>query len=522
MPRSQVATACHWVAVTILAVSAPAGPAAPVPVEEGRQEAQAFELLGQWEKACESYVRLLSQDRQQPDVRDRLRYCVRRLQQVRRHRDPVYRARVLALPMSQALALYVEVLTKLHGQYADADKVPFDLLFQNGVDELRTALTDPTFVRENLPGVDPNSITELRDRLRDESAARGLAAPRDARAAVRDLAWEAQRLTGLNPTVAVLEFACGACNALDEFTYFLTPGQPLEDPTAVSGELAAYGLLLNWKDRQLVVERVVAGSWAADAGAQAGDRVTHIGKQPLARLTPAAVADLLRGDSAAVTDVTLSPSDSTTPRHLSLPGFVPSVTDDRMERDGVGYLRLANFQKTTLQELDSAIVRLRSEGMRVLVVDLRGNPGGLFAAAVQVAERFLPSGVIVSTQGQLKAFSKMYLAQNPAAAAEFPLVVLVDGDTASAAEVLAGALKENERAVLVGQPTYGKGSIQKLLVLQAGAGLNLTLARFYSPRGQPFAGVGVTPHVVESRRDAMKDFQLDAALEQAARLLGMR
>jgi carboxyl-terminal processing protease len=100
--------------------------------------------------------------------------------------------------------------------------------------------------------------------------------------------------------------------------------------------------------------------------------------------------------------------------------------------------------------------------------------------------------------------------------------VLVDGDTASAAEVVAGALKENERAVLVGQPTYGKGSIQKLLVLQAGAGLNLTLARFYSPRGQPFAGVGVTPHVVESRRDAMKDFQLDAALEQAARLLGMR
>ena len=103
-----------------------------------------------------------------------------------------------------------------------------------------------------------------------------------------------------------------------------------------------------------------------------------------------------------------------------------------------------------------------------------------------------------------------------------PLVVLVDGDTASAAEVVAGALKENERAFLVGQPTYGKGSIQKLITLQAGAGLNLTLARFYSPRGQPFAGAGVAPHLIEPRREGMKDNQLDIAIEQAARLLAMR
>jgi carboxyl-terminal processing protease len=160
--------------------------------------------------------------------------------------------------------------------------------------------------------------------------------------------------------------------------------------------------------------------------------------------------------------------------------------------------------------------------MRVLVIDLRGNPGGLFAAAVQVAERFLPAGVIVSTHGQLRAYAKMYVAQNPLTATDVPLVVLVDGDTASAAEVVAGALKENDRAFLVGQPTYGKGSIQKLLTLQAGAGLNLTLARFYSPRGQPFAGAGVAPHLVEPRRDGMKDFQLDLAIEQAARLLTMR
>ncbi|HEY1379900.1 MAG TPA: S41 family peptidase, partial [Gemmataceae bacterium] len=498
------------------------GRAAPAPVDQWRQEAQEYERLGQWEKACEAYAKVLAQDRQLTDVRDHLQQCVRRLHQVRRHRDPVYRSKVLSLPVSQALALYVEVLTKLNGQYADRDKVPIDRLYQNGLDELRAALTDPTFLRENLAGVEPNALADLRDRLREEYANRTVSSAKEARATVRDLAWEAQRLTGLNPTVPVLEFACGAANALDEYTFLLTPGQPLDDPTALSGELAAYGLLLNWKDRQLVIDRIVPGTWAAGLGLQPGDRVTCVGKQPLDRLMPEAVADLFRGDAATIAELTVQPTGTQAPRVISLPGFVPSVQDDRIERDGIGYVRVANFQRTTLPELDSALMRLRSEGMRVLVLDLRGNPGGLFSAAVQVAERFLPAGVIVSTRGQLRAFTKTYLAQNPMTAVDVPLVVLVDGETASAAEVVAGALKENDRAILVGQPTYGKGSIQKLLTLQAGAGLRLTLARFYSPRGQPFAGVGVTPHYAEPRRDGMKDFQLDLALEQAARLLAMR
>ena len=109
--------------------------------------------------------------------------------------------------------------------------------------------------------------------------------------------------------------------------------------------------------------------------------------------------------------------------------------------------------------------------------------------------------------------------QHPFVSLEMPLVVLIDGDTASAAEVVAGALKENNRATLVGTPTYGKGSIQCLLTLQAGSGLRLTLARFFSPRGHPFTGAGVTPTFVEPRREPLKDWQLELALEHAGRLL---
>jgi carboxyl-terminal processing protease len=444
------------------------------------------------------------------------------LHQVRRHSDPIYKSKLVALPVSQALDLYVEVLTKLNRQYADRVKVPIDKLYVNGLDEYRAALSDPTFLREHLANIDSSKLVDLGDRLRNEYASRAVATIKDARAIVRDLAWEAQRLTGLSPTVTILEFACGASNALDEYTVFLTPGQPLDDPAALSGELAAYGLLLNWKDRRLVIDRIVPGTWAAGLGLQTGDQITRVGKQALDQLLPEAIADLLRGDAASVSELSVLTAGASMPRVVSLPEFVPSVQDDRIEREGIGYLRLANFQKTTLQELDSSLLRLRSEGMRVLILDLRGNPGGLFASAVQVADRFLPSGVIVSTQGQVRQYTKTYLAQNPMTALDVPLVVLVDGETASAAEVVAGALKENERAILVGQQTYGKGSIQKLLTLQAGGGLYLTLARLYNPRGQAFANVGVTPDIVEPRRDAMKDFQFDVAVEQATRLLTMR
>jgi C-terminal peptidase prc len=497
----------------------------PVAADPQRDEAIQFERRGEWDKACDVYARLLAVDRRQPGVRERLQYCVRRLHQVRRHQDPVFREKMLSLPTAQAVHLYGDVLAKLQNFYADREKVPIQRLFQHGLEEFLTALTDSVFQQEYLATVDPVAVAALRDRLRYEWPGRQILDAGEAKAAVRDLARDVQRTISLPPTVVILEFACGACNALDEYTFFITPGQPTDDPAALSGELAAYGVLLNWRDSNLVVDRVVPGSWAAASGIQPGDRVTHLGKQPFERLTPEAVAELLRGDGAAISEITVLPADARRPdaslaaRLLTLPGYAPSVPDAQMERDGIGYLRVANFQRNTLQELESAVLRLRVEGMRALVLDLRGNPGGVFAAAIQVAERFLPQGTIVSTQGQAKGTSKIYTVQQPFVSLEMPLVVLIDGDTASAAEVVAGALKENHRATLVGTTTYGKGSIQCLLTLQAGSGLRLTLARIFSPRGHPFTDVGVTPHYVEPRREPLRDLQLELALEQATRLL---
>jgi C-terminal processing protease CtpA/Prc len=213
-------------------------------------------------------------------------------------------------------------------------------------------------------------------------------------------------------------------------------------------------------------------------------------------------------------------------------GSESSVADAGFLKDGIGYFRITQFRDTTPAEVDNAIASLRMspQGMnlRVLVMDLRGNHGGLFTAAVQVAGRFIPDGVIATTQGQLEEFNQIHSGGPKMNVIDLPLVVLVDGTTASAAEVLAGAFRDHRRATLVGTATFGKGSIQRVLQFSTAeetsengkpksrtGGIRITLARFFSPNGQSIAGAGIAPHVVETD----KSRQLDAALEQAGRFV---
>src|SRR5438132_7913290 len=194
-------------AARAVAAPAPAGPAAIDPL---RDVARDYERRGEWDKACDVYARLLASDRRQAELRERLQHCARRLHQVRRHQDPVFRDKVLSLPTAQALVLYGDVLGKLQTFYADRDKVPVQRLFQHGLDEFLTALTDSVFQQEHLATADPLAIAALRDQLRYEWLGRSVADAGEARTAVRDLARDAQRFIGLSPTVVVLEFACGA------------------------------------------------------------------------------------------------------------------------------------------------------------------------------------------------------------------------------------------------------------------------------------------------------------------------
>jgi C-terminal peptidase prc len=224
----------------------------------------------------------------------------------------------------------------------------------------------------------------------------------------------------------------------------------------------------------------------------------------------------------------LSAEPGMSPPMVQLPVPVPTVYAAAMlnPRDGVGYLKVGEFRESTSRELDEAVFRLKAQGLRALVIDFRGNAGGLFTAGIEVAQRFLPAGIIVTTRGQSPEFAgRVFSSDSGMSAFDVPVVLLIDTRTMSAAEAVAAAWKDHSRATLVGLPTFGKGVIQSPIRLTAADGpdgsphrsgvLILTVASMFGPRGGAINGAGVTPHVLE----ADPNRQLDAALAKAVELL---
>ena len=462
------------------------------------QEAAALERKGEWEKAGELYLQILARDKNAP-VRQKLQVCARHVQLAARHHDSLYLRRVRELTTSQALTAYLDALGKLQTNYVDRDKIGVTALFRQGLEEFGFALADATFRQAHFGEAKSDEIRAFAAHINEEFGAQTFKQAADARQAVREIAVQAQTALGLKPSFAVMEFVCGACNALDEQTGYLPPSEEL---AAVTGQLTALGAILRQSaDGQFYVERVV-GAWAVN-NLREGDRVVR----PIR-------GDGEREDNGQFIEIEIAARDGASARTVRMPVATDSVVNEGITPEGIGYLRITGFQKSTLRELDEKLRMLNAmQGLKALIVDLRGNPGGLFAVGVQVAERLLPEGIIVTTQGQ--TLNRTYASQSGLSALDVPLFVLTDGDTASAAELLAGALKENQRAVLIGQPTYGKGTMQQVLQLAAG-NVRITLARFFTPRGQPYQNVGVTPHILESANPQK------VAFEQARQALMMR
>jgi carboxyl-terminal processing protease len=520
-----------WTAPFLPPLHAAEGDPLP-PARQGEllRQAQQSEQQGHWAKACECYEQLLAKDRTLTDVKDRYLQCLRRAQQVKRHQDATFRQQVLDLPLHRALEVYGEILTKLNSHYVDRAKVEMPLLFKQGLEELRCALGEESFCQEYLPGSSPEVIRQFREQLPSAWGNSLARRPQDVQAQARDLALAAQRSLGLKPSATVLELACGACSGLDEYTAYLTPGQYEEISASLKGEIVGIGIEVSVDDLRLVISQVLPGSPAEAAGLKAGDRIVRINKSLTQHLPAEAAAEQLRGEAGSLVELEVATPGADAPRVLKLTRqaiAVTSVSEPRFlanREAGMAYLQIVGFQDTTLQELDTAIAKLQMAGVKVLILDLRGNAGGLFDVAVKVVERFMTQGVIVSTRGQLRIYNTTYEAHGPGSLA-VPLVVLVDGETASSAEMVAGALKDNQRGTLVGQTTFGKGTIQKVRRLTSvAAGLRITVARFYSPLGHSFSGTGVVPHrlidrpAVELSMDIEQDPQVRAAMEVAREL----
>jgi len=506
-------------------------PLSLVTAEQIREAELAAEARSDWEAAFSLQCRLLLTDRS-PAVREKTSTLLRRAQQSRRHRDPAFTQFVEKLSVTEALNLYTEVVTKLPTLYADREKAALPRLWKHGIEEFDRALMNPAFVRVSGPdAIEESRLTAFRASLRKTWESLPATNAKEARNNLRRLAMAATDAGVLRkPTAVVVEFLCGACTGLDDYTVFLTPAQASLESASLT-DLQQYGIFTTISEHGLRIQGLIPNSWAAlHSSLVPGDRIVRVNGRLFDPGSPAELIEALRNPPGAAHRLEIAgPVPDMLPT-VMLPLAVPTVYGSQVlnPKDGIAYLRLGAFRDTTARELDDALELLKNQGARSLVLDLRGNHGGLFNMGLQVTQRFLPAGIIVTTQGQTGDWSqRVFSSDSGMMAWDLPMVLLIDGETASAAEVVAGALKDHQRATLVGMTTFGKGSIQFPVRLEslddpadpnqprARSGMvRLTIARFSSPRGAAVSGQGIAPQILEP--DPLR--QLEIALIRASEL----
>jgi carboxyl-terminal processing protease len=495
-----------------------------------------LEIQRRWGEAFTHYEEALREYPGVHDLEHRLQLAKLHYELGRRYHDASFRSS-LNIPEQDAVAVYQEVLLKVQSHYVDQPN--WKQLVDYGTSSFTVALDDEVFLDEHLPGVPEARIRQFRRELETRMGGYLIRNRTEARDAVAWAARFAGEQLGLAPAPVILEYLCGTINLMDDYSSYLTADQLNEVYSQIEGNFVGLGIELKASQGALQILRVIPGSPAERSGLRSGDTIVAVDGRATSDMNSDQAANLLQGKEGTTVDVTLaSPGQSRrTVRVRREHVEVPSVDEVKIvDRDfGVGYLRLTCFQKTTSRDLDAALWKLHRDGMRSLIIDLRGNPGGLLSSSVEVVDKFVTTGGIVSTKGRSPQEDFNYSARVPGTW-RVPLVVLIDGDSASASEIFAGAIRDHNRGRIVGSRSYGKGSVQGIFPLStAGAGLRLTTAKFYSPKGKPFTKVGVSPDVkvqvaakpiddgvAPPQLDLANDAVLNAGLQEARNLVARR
>ncbi len=415
----------------------------------------------------------------------------------RRHAEPAFRQQLAVLSEADARRAYGEVLARIGSHHVETPD--FARLSARGLRAIEIALDDPAFAATYASQSTPQRRAAYAEQIGQIVTARPVASQADAEAVAAWIARAGHSILGIPPAVSLMEMAAAAVGGLDEYSAFLTTGQ-LDDLYAqIEGNFVGLGVELKSAADGLLVVHVIPGSPADRAGIRAGDHLIGVGGRSIGGLSVDEAAHLLQGPEGSIVTLAVArgpgAARAITVRreHVEVPSIEEAGLVDGTS--GVARVKITSFQKTTAADLEATLRRLDAAGMRALVIDLRGNPGGLLSAAVDVADLFLDRGLVVATRGRSPEEDFNYSAGRPGTW-RMPLVVLIDGDSASSSEILAGAIRDHRRGTIVGTRSYGKGSIQGIFPLEAaGVGMRLTTAKFFSPRGLPFSGVGVEPDV---------------------------
>jgi len=292
----------------------------------------------------------------------------------------------------------------------------------------------------------------------------------------------------------------GMLSSLDSHSQFMDPDTYNEIKVETTGKFGGLGIEITLRDGLLTIITPISGTPADRSGLEANDKIVKIDGELTRNITLIGAVKKLRGSPGTKVTLTILREkedrvfDVTITRDII---EIESIKKVQILEDGIGYIRLVEFQEDTAKDLRAVLEKLNKEGMGGLILDLRNNPGGLLNISVDVAEQFLEKGtLVVSTKGRRPRQTSELKARESKPYLEFPMVVLVNEGSASASEIVAGAIQDHKRGILLGKKTFGKGSVQTVIPLRDGSALRLTTAQYFTPSGRSIRGEGIMPDVV--------------------------
>ncbi len=311
----------------------------------------------------------------------------------------------------------------------------------------------------------------------------------------------------------------GMVKGLDPHSSFMTPEEYNDMQIDTKGSFGGIGIEIGMKDNMLTVVAPIEDTPAFKAGLLAGDKIVKIGDKWTKDMALGEAVNLMRGPKDTPVTISIMREGFTEPKQFTINRAVIKVKSVKYRtlEDGVGYVRLAQFQENTTDELEKALkdLALKNNGrMKGLVLDLRNNPGGLLQEAVSVSNEFLDSGLIVYTKGRASGQDMTFNADAAKSQPDYPIIVLVNNGSASASEIVAGALQDHKRALILGTGTFGKGSVQTIIPLSDGSALRLTTSKYYTPSGRSIQAKGIEPDIVvgETPKGHIKEKDLEGHL----------
>ena len=295
----------------------------------------------------------------------------------------------------------------------------------------------------------------------------------------------------------------GMVKALDPHTSYLPPVSYKEMQVETTGKFGGLGIEISIRDGVLTVVSPIEETPAFKVGIKAGDKIIKIEEESTLDMTLQDAVSLLRGETGSPVTITIFRDSFKAPKEFTIVRAIIKVRSvvHKLYKKDIGYIKIRSFSKNTSVDLDKALAELEKKEISKLILDLRNNPGGLLNQAVEVTDRFLNrENLIVYTKGRSDEQNMRFTSHDKVAGVSYPLIVLVNSGSASASEIVAGALQDLNRAIILGTPTFGKGSVQTIIPLSDGSALRLTTARYYTPSGRVIQENGIEPDIIIERK----------------------